>query len=67
MGLAAPKDEPFQLIYKEAMEAFPESKFVYTDRDPAAWLFRRQTRDSGVLVSILRRALAACDVSLALT
>lgn len=36
--LGAAQDEPFQLVYKEVMEAFPDTKFVYTDRDPAAWL-----------------------------
>ncbi|CAK9036242.1 unnamed protein product [Durusdinium trenchii] len=33
----AAMDEPFHLLYQEVMAAFPESKFVYTLRDPDSW------------------------------
>eukprot|EP00913_Durusdinium_trenchii_P033115 g31005.t1 len=30
-------DEPFHLVYREIMAAFPEAKFIYTIRDPESW------------------------------
>ncbi|CAE7898585.1 unnamed protein product [Symbiodinium necroappetens] len=36
-GYDAAMDEPFQLVYEEIMEAFPEAKFVLTISDPERW------------------------------
>ncbi|CAK9036240.1 unnamed protein product [Durusdinium trenchii] len=37
LGYDAAMDEPFQLLYREFMAAFPDSKFIYTVRDPETW------------------------------
>ncbi|CAK9026558.1 unnamed protein product [Durusdinium trenchii] len=36
-GYDAAMDEPFHLVYREIMAAFPEAKFIYTIRDPESW------------------------------
>mmetsp|Transcript_18419 Transcript_18419/g.37944 ORF Transcript_18419/g.37944 Transcript_18419/m.37944 type:complete len:231 (+) Transcript_18419:55-747(+) len=36
-GYDAAMDEPFHLVYREVMEAFPEAKFLLPVTDPDAW------------------------------
>ncbi|CAE6941496.1 unnamed protein product [Symbiodinium natans] len=36
-GYDTAMDEPFHLVYKEVMEAFPESKFLLPVKDPDEW------------------------------
>eukprot|EP00440_Ansanella_granifera_P018117 gb/GFBE01019676.1/.p1 GENE.gb/GFBE01019676.1/~~gb/GFBE01019676.1/.p1 ORF type:complete len:268 (+),score=68.56 gb/GFBE01019676.1/:1-804(+) len=36
-GYDAAMDEPFHLIYREVMDAFPQAKFVLTVSDPETW------------------------------
>ena len=48
------QDMPWPLMYRELDEAYPGSKFIYTERDPANWL-RSMVKHFGTKPSSVRQ------------
>lgn len=47
-GYDAAIDEPFHLAFAEVMRAFPEAKFIFTDRDAETWFRSYNELETGI-------------------